>query len=213
MILNNRLSPPKKLIGETPQEIVENVYKDFYSIFMKKDSRDFFNDKFIFFSMNKRFSNMELPYPERFMHLCSIRDKTKYNIFPCNNDITFTICENKCSYRKALSPFYNIGRIECPYRMSRIHWIPEIISLHNNGSAYIKKFTKQKLNPKTNLVENIIFLRYVDDQHDYVVLLVEDKDRTGKLIKYNFLTAYPVFFKRNKSEFDKLYEKELTKNK
>lgn len=207
------LSPPKQLIGNTPQEIVDNIHKDFYSIFMKKDSREFFNNKFIFFSMDKMYRNIELPYPERFVHICSIKDNTQYNIFPCNNDITFSICKSKCSYQKALSLFYDIGRIECPYRMSRIHWIPEVISLYNQGSPYIKKFSKQKLNRKTNKMENIIFIRYNDNHNDYVVLLDEDKDSMGNVTKYRFKTAYPVFLKKNKIEFDNLYKQELTKSK
>jgi hypothetical protein len=210
---NNKLSPINILIGANLNEIIYNLYGEFHKIFIKKDSRPLFKNKFIFFNMNRNYKGQILTYPERFMHICSIEDKEDYTIFPCNNDITYSLCRNKCLHHKALTDFQKIGRTECTFRMSRIHWIPEIINLFNEGSVLVKNWQKPQKNKYTNRIENYEFIRYEDEINDYVVILKEDKNKMGGIEKYSFITAYPVFFKRNKRDFDFQYKRYNQLNK
>lgn len=201
------LSPLYTLNGNNIEEMVYNLKNDFYHLFLQKDSRPLFKGKFIFFNMNNKFLEAELPFAERFMHICSIEDKVNYTMFPCNNDNAFSICKNKCIFNKALTAFQKIGRTECPYRMRRIHWIPEIINMYNFNNDFITNWAKTTKNKKTNQLVNTEFVRYNDGQNDYVVILREDIDKRGNIKKYNFITAYPVFLKNNKTDFDKQYRK------
>jgi hypothetical protein len=202
-----KLSPINTLYGSNLDEIILNLNNEFQRIFMDKNARPLFKNKFIFFNMNKNYKGYFLSYPEKFMHICSIEDKTDYTIFPCNNDYSYSICQNKCRFHYALSEFKILGRTECPYRMSRIHWIPEIITLFNEGNVYIKNWQKEVKNKKTNVIENYEFIRYEDGLSDYIIILQEKKNKDGDIRNYNFITAYPVFLKRNKLDFDQQYKR------
>lgn len=204
---NKKISPPAPLIGTNLTEIIDKLFNKFYWIFLEKKSRPLFKNKFIFFNVNKNYKGYTLSYPERFMHLCSIEAKEKYTIFPCNNDIAYSLCKNKCTYKKALTEFQILGRTECPYRMSRIHWIPEIINLFNEGNTFIKNWQKYIKNPKTNNLDIYEFIRYEDDLYDYIIILREEKNKLGNIKMYTFITAYPVFYKRNKRDFDSQYNR------
>ncbi|MCY7988539.1 hypothetical protein P8844_06150 [Bacillus spizizenii] len=204
------LSELNILSGSNVNERLKNLNAHFYEIFMEKDARPTFNDKFIFFDMNKHYKGITLPFPERFMHICSIEDKN-YSMFPCNNDFTFALCSNKCQMSSALSSFKKINRTECLYRMARIHWIPEIIILANGNDENIYKWIKEKT-LKKGKKEKIQFIRYKDEKTDYVILL-EIVERKKEIINYKFKTAYPVFLKNNILEFNADYEKYQKKTK
>lgn len=200
-----KLSSPLVLTGDTFIEMLENLEEYFATIFMDKDARALYNEKFIFFNMDRFHlgNGNRLKYPERFLHICSIEDKHNYTIFPCNNDKTYSLCKTYCNLTNSHTEFKKINRTECLYRMTRIHWIPEIINLANTKDEGITVWTK----PTTDRHKNKIykhFIRYESGIVDYVIILKEDRKR-GYTQKYNFISAYPVFTKRNKEQFKEDY--------
>jgi ribosomal protein L44E len=200
-----KLSQPLLLIGSNSFEIFKEAERKFNDIFLKKDARPYYNGKFIFFDMNKVFRGQILHFPERFMHICSIEDKDTYNIFPCNNDLSYTLCNNKCNISHALEEFQKIDRNECLYRASRIHWIPEIIRLANQKDKNIKTWTKPERDKKGNLVKKH-YIRYEEESVDYLIILKEEW-RSGSLSHYKFNTAFPVFLKGNKRQYERDFKK------
>jgi hypothetical protein len=190
---------PIILNGDSISQKLVNLEKSFKNIFMDKNARPTFNGKFIFFDMNKSHAGQALSFPERFMHICSLEEKG-YSMFPCNNDVAFFHCSNKCVYKDALEDFRKINRTECYYRMARIHWIPEIIILANNSDPRIKVWQKSEIDYKGKKYMNTL-IRYEDGLIDYVIILKEDRKTS-----YKFTTGFPVFLKRNKKQFDADYQ-------
>ncbi|AKS37432.1 hypothetical protein NP92_02960 [Anoxybacillus gonensis] len=204
-----KLSQPLILTGNTIIDKIINLELIFSNLFMDKDKRPLYRGKFIFFDMNKLYKGMQLMFPERFMHICSIEDKPAYTIFPCNNDIAYYLCQNKCVNTNALTDFQKINRSECPYRMSRIHWIPEVIQLANNSDPDITTWTKPEKDNNGNRIYKH-YIRYESGTVDYVVILKEERKK-GQVYMYKFMTGFPVFTKRNKIQFEKDYQKYANK--
>lgn len=197
------LSQPLLLDQSTLDEKICFVIENFKGIFLNKENRPLFNRKSIYFEMSKEYRGMRHPYPEKLMHILSLEDKGQMDILPCNNDPSSLICINKCTLRYAIRDFQFLHRPECFYRMSRIHWIPEIINLANTNSSYIKIWEE---NTKNNKNKNITktFIRYQEGLIDYVIILAHRK-KDGVLANYIFETAFPVFYERTKKQFDKSY--------
>lgn len=205
----SKLSPPIYPSSSTITEMIITTAVHFNKIFMQKDSRPYYNGKFVFFDINKKFNDIILPQPERFMHISSIVDKEKYTIFPCNNDFAYELCPNQCNMENALKEYRSIHRIECIYRLSRIHWIPEVINLANNNDLNIMTWTEKCKDKNKNLMYKH-YIRYECGMDDYVVILKEK--RREKIIRsYEFITAFPVFFKRNKYRYRQAFQKSKKK--
>lgn len=206
-----KLSNPLVLQGDSVIEKINNSFKIFNSVFGLRQFRPNFNGKFIFFNTNKLYQGQQLMYPERFMHIISIEDKPTYTIFPCNNDVTYSLCQNKCSPSVAQAEFQKISRNECFYRLARVHWIPEIINLANSEDSNIKIWIKEEKDHKGKLIKKN-YIRYDVGFVDYIIILKEDIKR-GTIYKYDFVTSFPVFTKRNKDQFEKDYNKFLQNKK
>ncbi|MCL6617448.1 MAG: hypothetical protein K6T39_10215, partial [Anoxybacillus ayderensis] len=69
-----KLSQPLILTGNTILDKICNLEIYFSNLFMDKNKRPQYNGKFIFFDMNKLYNGIQLMFPERFMHICSIED-------------------------------------------------------------------------------------------------------------------------------------------
>lgn len=203
---NSKLSPPVQLQGKNTLGMINNVFQNFDSIFGKKQARPEYNGVFIFFNTQKFYKGHSLSYPERFMHSCSIEDKPNYTAFPCNNDISYELCANKCDCSKALREFQILSRGECLYRLARIHWIPEVIELANRNDTNINAWIQIETDLKKNRIKKH-YIRYESGVDDYVIILKEELGSKQKIKMYNFITAFPVFLKRNKDQFKKNYEK------
>jgi hypothetical protein len=142
--------------------------------------------------MNKSYRNVELSWPERFMHICSIEDK-RYEIFPCNNDISISSCESSCDQTKASIQFQCLKIIECLYRLSRINWIPEVIKLANDYDKHVMSWSEECKDKNDNIVKKH-YIRYMSGMHDFLIILGERKMKGN--VYYSFITAFPVFLKR-----------------
>lgn len=199
------LSRPVIYDGHSFSEQLQQAMDCFYNSFLKKEARPLYNNKKIFFDMKKEHKAFTFSYPERFLHIVSIDDDDKYDLFPCSNDISYENCTNFCEPPSSLFMFSALDRWECQYRLSRIHWIKEVIELANNGNRDISEWEEREYSSKGHYNKRLI--RYNCGMDDYLIVL---KDR-GK--DYLFITAYPLLLKRAKARCDKNYRAFLSKNK
>ncbi|MEA4826904.1 MAG: hypothetical protein VB130_09755 [Clostridium sp.] len=197
------LSPPNLISDGVPlNDYIDMIYSDFYKNFIDRNNRPLLLGNFIFLS-NEHIDNKL----ERFWHLISLGNEEKYNIFPCTNDYAYLRCNTKCEVQNSIESVKQLSRAECMYRMARIHWISEIIDLANKNNKYIKCWTKTSKDNRQNY-----FIRYEKDLIDYVIIFNE-VHKKGKLNYYKFTTAYPVFYKRMKQQFNEDYSKYLGSKK
>ncbi len=193
---------------------MNNMYNIFHKSFLKKENRPNYNGKFIFFNMNKNIQvenngikiSKELSKPERFLHIISLENYgKKYNVNPCGNDDAILYCKNDCNiYNSNLGEFKLLKRSECYYRLARINRITEIIELANNSDPDIQEWTEiEKDKKKNNIYKR--FIRYKHKKDDYIIIL-QEKRKDGDIEKYDFVTAFPLFSRDNRDEYDKKYE-------
>ena len=202
-------------IWNTPQfqdfdEFISLAYDNFYNKFLRKDIKPDFKGKFVFFDMNTQYGVADLGKPERFLHLCSMEDKTKYPIFPCTNDLSYSQCNTQCKPSLASFVFNILGRVECVYRIIRLEWIPQIIELANNKDKNISIWTDLERDKNGNRIKKV-YIRYEYLGNDYVIILIEKKKSKSNTTYYEFDTAFPVFDKGQKVEFSQKY-KNYSKN-
>lgn len=134
---------------------------------------------------------------EIFWHTASIESKKSIDILPCNNDIVSRLCENNCITKKDFIIINGKAREKCIYRAVRVNWIALVIKMYNNKDPRIKYWEKIHSNKK-----NRIYLRYQEEEIDFIVILEEKSDK-----KVVFITAYPIFFLSAKRDYEKDYQK------
>lgn len=217
LVSKSKLSPSVFYEGDTIEEIIDSGYEAFKNEFMNKDNRPRYKGKFIFFNMNNivrvlnkeavgeddRFTSVQLSKCERFYHIISIDKKEYSQVFPCYNTPEYETCEVECETVKARGEFAYLSRVECLYRLYRIHRISEVIELANIDDEHIEQWIEEELDKKRNKVKKV-YIRYTYGNDDYLVILKEKKQRDGNVF-YEFITAFPVFLKRNKQQYRDAY--------
>ena len=78
----------------------------------------------------------------------------------------------------------------------RIGWINDIINLYNSEDPRVKYWEKINSNKR-----NRIFLRYEEDEIDYMVVF-EDKSKNRVVL----ITAFPIFFISAKKDYETAYQ-------
>lgn len=198
------LSSPLHFIENDLTKNLMLVVDNFTSIFLKSNNRPEFNKKFIYFEMNSTNGAFKLPYPEKLMHIMSLEPSHNHTSFPCNNDISFTHCQNQCNINFSSIYFSSLQRNECYYRMARIHWIPEIIQLANLNNPSVQTWIEKGLDKRGKQYEKT-YIRYQEGIVDYVIILRNVLNSNRSLKHYYFISAFPVFLKRNKDQFSAQY--------
>ncbi len=134
---------------------------------------------------------------ELFWHSASMEKKNKLDMQPCNNEITSAICANNCL--DAFDPIImknGTEREKCIYRAIRVGWIREVIDMYNAGDERVKYWEKTNTDKR-----NRIYLRYQEEELDYIVILEDKSDKRVVLI-----TAYPIFFISAKRDYENDYQ-------
>lgn len=215
----SKLSPPIFYYGDKIEEIIDSAYEEFKNGFMNKDKRPKYKGKFIFFNMNRdikvsnqeatteedKYINISLTKSERFYHIISIDKKEYIQVFPCYNTPEYESCKVECETVRARGEFAYLNRVECLYRLCRIHRISEVIELANIDDGHIEQWIEEEVDKKSNKICKV-YIRYTYGNDDYLVILKEKKQR-GNNACYDFITAFPVFLKRNKQQYREAYNK------
>jgi len=145
---------------------------------------------------------------ERFMHAVSCENKKfrDKEYPPCNNEMSNEECKILCSLDMASFTFKKISRVECLYRLSRIHWIRTIINMANEGDERVKVWRYEKKDGTNNKFQWKWYLRYKERAFDFLIVFREDK-HSGEEITLNFRTAYPVYLPGDKKKLEKEYNR------
>lgn len=191
--------PPQVEINsfETEDEIIEACYTKFKECVLNKGARAKLFDRDVFIPIE--------PWIERkaqmFWHLASMSLKEKVSVFPCNNDVVISKCNENCIYHKRQITLSNGDlRDICYYRATKAFWVQQIILYANKEDACVKLWTKRDNKKK----RNELYLRYQYLHIDYIAVF-EDKPNG----KYVLLSAYPVFYINSKNGFNKDYQNYL----
>lgn len=199
------LSPPKIFEDSDIEEIIRKEFDLFYNSFLKKEVKPKYKGKDIFFNMDRKYRSIQLKRPERFMHIISIEEKN-YEIYPCNNDIAYTLCTSQCKKSIRVMDIQCLDRCECIFRLARVHWIPEIIRLANNGNLYVKTWDASERAQGGN-IRLMHYIRYEHGIYDYIIIFELNKKKNY----YNFITAFPIFSRRHKYQYTKAYKEAMQK--
>ena len=171
--------------------IIDKCHNVFKSTMANKDDKPKLGEREIAVPLNWIEYKAEL-----FWHAASIEEKSRLNIQPCVNDIASSICANNCI--DAFDPIImsnGTEREKCIYRAVRVSWIREIIDLYNVGDDRVKYWEKVNSNK-----HNRIYLRYQEEESDYIVILEDKSEKRVVLI-----TGYPVFFISAKRDYETDY--------
>lgn len=200
-----QISSPLNFIEADLTKNLTLAIDNFRPIFLEIKDRPNFNGKFIFFDMSKTKGILSFPYPEKLMHIMSLEPKNSHTIYPCNNDIAFSYCQNQCDASCANTHFKLLLRNECYYRIARIHWIPEIIHLANTSNPSVQIWIEKNTNGRRKTSEKT-YIRYQEGIVDYVIILRHVMNKDGSFSHYALISAFPVFLKRNKTQFSQAYQ-------
>ncbi len=137
---------------------------------------------------------------EIFWHIGSIEKKPKLDIYPCNNDIASAVCASNCVKGTDVVVLQNgEERAKCVYRAVRVGWILDIVNLYNSSDSRVKYLEKDNKDHRRR-----IYLRYQEDEIDYLVVFEKKSDKRVILI-----TGYPVFYISSKNDLEKDYQNYL----
>lgn len=185
--------------------IIDEAYLFYKQFFLDRETRPKIKGNFIY--MNESLiENKE----NGFWHISSIgEDETKFDSFPCNNDILSTECIFQCDSDHEDNFLKKINSIPCVYRANRIPVLLHVINLYNDGN---KDNIMSWIQNKKGTSDKNLMIRYKDKLIDYILIFRINRDKkSGKLNNYQFVTAYPVVLKSYKRRFDGEYKEFLTK--
>lgn len=126
-----------------------------------------------------------------------------YNIKPCNNTAYSNKCAN-CNEHNFSINIRNKTRDKCIYRMSSIEMFRSIIDKADILDGDVKIWQVENFSSRRQKEINLK-IRYKKDEIDYLIILNEKQE------EYFFITAYPVFEQREKSDLDKEYNSKNSK--
>lgn len=194
-----------KLLPIVPGSIsdIESIFDECNTFFketiLNKEKRPLLDGREIFIPIEW----MEDRKAKLFWHICSIEPKKHdLSILPCTNDAASSVCEENCIKLNNSIYLDDKDRAKCIYRAVRIAWVKEIIELHNSNDPRVKYW--EKLN---SYKKDRIYLRFQEDGNDYVIVFEKKSEKRVVLV-----TAYPVFYRNAKYDFDMDYRNYLKQN-
>ncbi|MDU4950980.1 MAG: hypothetical protein E6X21_01395 [Clostridium sp.] len=135
-----------------------------------------------------------------FWHCSSMgKDDAKFDQYPCENDITKSVCQFRCNINAENNFLRDKDRVPCVYRADRSIWIKEIIELVNENKLNNIKMWKYKDNRK-KVTDFKIW--YDDGDISYIVIFqIKYTENKSDILKYIFKSAYPVVLKSYRKRF------------
>lgn len=185
---------------------ITNIAKSSNEIYEDRCVNATLFDKPIYFSKNKLEN-----YSMDFWHMGSLENKdlkrssnreNYYNIKPCNNTMYSNKCANCTDHTFSIN-IRNKSRDKCVYRMSSIDLFRDVIDKANTMDDGISIWQVDNYLARRTKDINLK-IRYKKDDIDYLIILNEKEN------EYFFITAYPVFEQREKSDLDKEYNNRNT---
>lgn len=171
---------------------VEEAYNAFNDSLQDKATRIQFKNNTLFVN----FKDWVDDKPEIFWHIIGLEDNDAMNFYPCSNNPIQLLCKKNCDTLEWQVNTIAKTRLICIYRASHMPMIEEVIKLANSNNQLVKIWIDR----------GRTFIRYENGLDDYVVIL-EKLDKYENA--YKLVTAYPVFFRSQKKNFDRTYSRFL----
>jgi hypothetical protein len=188
--------PPVLNINECRDinSILEVTYNNFKNHIMDKNKRPKLFNKPIFIDFNNWIDHKA----EMHWHMISLAVDEKFNILPCNNDISSMYKMDNCITNKYQVTMSN-GQVRniCLYRAIRINWFNDIIKLTNNGDESIRYWEKDRK----------LYIRFQHETVDYAIVFQIQRNT------YRLLSMFPVFYINKKQTFNTDYNKYMQNKK
>ncbi len=188
-----KIEPLTLCPDETKEDFLDRCYDLFRKDVFTQTESLVYNNKIIAFQ-NIEFIDGKL---QRFMHISSLDRENGFDIFPCHNTAFNSTCESNCTEGEWSYEEHDSVRDICIYRASFVSIIKGIINLASQKDNRIKQW--KECDPKTSKAK--VFIRYTHENIDYIIILLEGKQ------KYYLHSAYPLFYRASKLEFERSYEK------
>lgn len=187
-----QLSSPLTLSGSFDEDI-SVAYDYFQNAINNRSKRPALFDKEIYIEANENIDDK----PVGFWHVVSIEESHHFEVLPCVNDGSINLCDQNCvtKQHQVLIKHETERRNICLLRASRLPWIVDIIKLANKGDPSVKTWLK----PSPGKLSGKLYLRYNHDGADYVLIFSAERHF------YRLISAFPVFYRKQKAEFDKDY--------
>ncbi len=189
------LSSPLKLTGDFNKDI-DIAYEYFNTAINDRAKRPTLFDKEVFIEAHEIIEER----PSGFWHAISIEENHHFKkVLPCINDENIVLCDQNCnaSHHTIAIKYGTEMRNICLLRASRLPWIIDIIKLACRNDPSVKVWLK----PGTGKQSEKLYLRYNNQGADYILIFSVEKHF------YRLISAFPVFYIREKEEFDKDYQK------
>ena len=184
-----KLSEPLQL-SEDFDESMRIAYEYFEANIYNRTKRPALFDKEVYVEAKEVIGDR----PVGFWHTVSIENTHQFKNLPCNNDNTMEFCKENCiiQSRQIIIKHQTETRNLCLYRASRLPWILDIINLANRGDPAVQTWLK----PGIGKLSGKLYLRYNHYGNDYVLIFSNEKHF------YRIISAFPVFYLKEKREFD-----------
>jgi hypothetical protein len=184
-----------------PKKYLESKHKEFIQL-IPQDCDIYLYDNKVNFKLDPVL-HRGIEMANDFLHISSLSPKDYNSEYMfCSNTAFPFACENP-------HEFYLSGkkRYECLYRANKSAMAIDLINKANNlrENSNIKVW---RVREDTRLINT--YIRYTDksEYEDFIVILREKfVKKTFETKWYYFVTAYPIFMKRSKDEFDKSYDR------
>ncbi|RKD22468.1 hypothetical protein SAMN02745883_00677 [Caminicella sporogenes DSM 14501] len=184
---------------DNDKQFFDEAYNIFQMELQARYNRPNLFNKFIYIDEKVKYDNK----PNGFWHISSIgEDDTKYDMYPCCNDITNGLCKYMCDFGHPENFLKDDNSIPCIYRACRIKWVREIIELANNNKNHPNLRIWQHKNQRTK--EKTLKIRYLNGCIDYIIIF-KISYKNSDIYCYRLKTAYPVVLKSYKKRFDREY--------
>ena len=188
------LSSPLPLTGDFNKDI-ETAYTYFQRELNNRQKRPSLFDKQVFIEAHEQIDGR----PQGFWHIISLEEKHRFEILPCVNDQNISLCSQNCtnSHHTVLIKNESERRNICLLRASRLPWIVDIIRLANRDDSSVSVWFKSENGHQSGK----LYLHYNHAGADYILIFSAEKHF------YRLISAYPVFYSRDKARFEKDAEK------
>lgn len=193
-IMYGALSSPLTF-SDNFEKNLDIAYEYFQGAINDRSKRPALFDKQVFIEAHEKIDGR----PEGFWHVVSLETTHQFKVLPCVNDGNINLCGQNCNNNNhQVSVKYGVEvRNLCLLRASRLPWIVDIITLANKNDPSVEVWLK----PSTGKSSDKLYLRYNQDGADYVIIFSDEKHH------YRLISAFPVFYIREKEQFSKDYKK------
>lgn len=188
------LSSPLELTGDFEKDI-NIAYEYFSAAINDRKKRPTLFDKEVFIEAHEIIKDR----PEGFWHVISIEENHHFKVLPCVNDGNIELCNQNCnaSHHTIVVKYGAEIRNICLLRASRLPWIIDIIKLACKNDPSVNVWLK----PGPGKQGGKLYLRYNHQGADFVLIFSVEKHF------YRLISAFPVFYTKEKESFDKDYQK------